>query len=171
MQLIRSYRPKGDAAVTDLEAIGNRLAERVTGLLSLDKPQYGICHGDHHGANAMVDEHGHITLFDFDCFGYGWRAYDISVFLWSKTGFGDWSRKGTARRRRLWDAFVQGYNEIRRLDEEELEAVKAFVPIRHIFLMGLHMGLIPKFGQTGVARGLNRHINFVREWVRRYRVV
>jgi Ser/Thr protein kinase RdoA (MazF antagonist) len=171
MQSIKAFRPKGDKDVAELVTLAGRLKERVPELLSLKKPHYGICHGDHHGGNAHIDEHGQITLFDFDCFGYGWRAYDIAVFLWGKTGFGNWSRKNTNDRRRMWNAFLKGYSEIRTLDEAELEAVKVFVPIRHIFLIGLHVDLMGKIGHTGITLDMKKHIDFVREWIRRYRVL
>jgi len=43
--------------------------------------KYGLCQGDLHTGNARFDMHGRLTLFDFDSFGYGWRAIDIGVSM------------------------------------------------------------------------------------------
>ncbi len=171
IQLIQSYRSREDKSVATLTTLGEQLGERMDALLPVSKPYYGICHGDHHGGNAHIDDSGRITLFDFDCFGYGWRSYDIAVFLWARTGFGDWSQKRAASRRRLWKAFCQGYNGVRQLCEAELAAVPLFVAIRHVFLLGLHADLIPKVGQTGVIRNLDHHVCFIQEWARRHHVL
>jgi Ser/Thr protein kinase RdoA (MazF antagonist) len=77
---------------------------RINDLLPRKKPEYGNCHGDHHGYNVNIDKNGTMTVFDFDCYGYGWRAYDISVFLWNRSF--DWSRTATAKRTRRWNAFL-----------------------------------------------------------------
>jgi Ser/Thr protein kinase RdoA (MazF antagonist) len=70
-----------------LERIGEGLkAEAMK--LPRTVPEYGICHGDLHPMNVLFKDSGELTLFDFDCFGYGWRAYDISVFLWNRHWIG-----------------------------------------------------------------------------------
>jgi len=44
--------------------------------------EQGVCHGDLQGYHANVAPDGTLTFFDFDCGGYGYRAYDLAVFLW-----------------------------------------------------------------------------------------
>ena len=46
------------------------------------EPYYGFCHGDIQPNNYhFIGERP--GLFDFDCMGIGWRAFDIAVFLWN----------------------------------------------------------------------------------------
>jgi len=58
-------------------------AAKVRHRIEAVQPQlnFGFCHGDLHGGNAAFDGDT-ITMFDFDCCGVGWRAYDIAVYRW-----------------------------------------------------------------------------------------
>src|SRR5205823_1581831 len=58
------------------------LAEKVEKEVLAAHPDltWGICHGDFHGGNASFREDGSVTVYDFDCAGFGWRAYDVAVF-------------------------------------------------------------------------------------------
>jgi Ser/Thr protein kinase RdoA (MazF antagonist) len=68
-----------------LETVAERVRHRL-GELSRTLPGYGLCHGDLHLGNVCFDAAGTPTLFDFDCMGYGWRAYDLTIFLWNAYG-------------------------------------------------------------------------------------
>jgi Ser/Thr protein kinase RdoA (MazF antagonist) len=60
-----------------LARLASRVAQKIDSVQSdLD---FGLCHGDLHGVNAAFDG-DKITMFDFDCGGLGWRAYDIAVY-------------------------------------------------------------------------------------------
>ena len=66
-----------------------RTAERVRRCLAglpRSSPAYGLCHGDLHPGQHLIDSEGQPTLFDFDFVWYGWRAYDLTVFLWNAYG-------------------------------------------------------------------------------------
>ena len=153
-----------------VKSVGNELKLKIDDLLPKTKPEYGNCHGDHHGGNVNVDKNGNMTLYDFDCYGYGWRAYDIAVFLWQ--GAFNWSRAGKAKRTRRWNAFLKGYATARTLGTRELEATNVFVPIRHIWLMGLHT-----HGAEAWGRGwLNDHyfdenVTFIKRWIEYYKIL
>ena len=111
------------------------------------------------------DAAGRFTLFDFDCSGYGWRAYDVAVFLWSR-GWG-FDRAERASRARQWDAFLEGYHAVRRLSDAELRAVNHFVPLRHLWLLGVHARLDADFGRRWLSDAhLDRHLAFIRDWIR-----
>lgn len=94
-----------------------------------------MCHGDLHGANVYFNE-GTLTHFDFDCGGYGWRAYDISVFLWAKVR----GREKEHFNNERWIGFLDSYQKHKVLSENDLKAIPIFVAIREIWLMGLHTG-------------------------------
>lgn len=148
------------------------LESAIESRLSTSAPEYGICHGDLHGENLHVDKSGQLTLFDFDCCGYGWRAYDLSVFLWSRVSFADWSRNAKANRTRRWNAFLDGYTKIRQLKPSELEAAMLFVPIRHIWMMGLHTNGTQAWGRDWINdRYFDRCISFIKNWLETYKVL
>jgi Ser/Thr protein kinase RdoA (MazF antagonist) len=154
-----------------LKTIAAELGRRVEELLPRSKPEYGICHGDHHGKNVHFSDSGAMTLFDFDCFGYGWRAYDIAVFLWSRVGFDDWSSRAKARRTRAWNSFLKGYQEVRRLTPDELVATRLFVPIRHIWLAGLHTQGARHWGRSWIQDSyFDEMLDFIKRWIETYRI-
>lgn len=79
IRAIRPYlehRPKAQAALIDT---AEKVAKRIEMLPTADGG-YGLCHGDIHPGNVMFDDDGAPTVFDFDCRGYGWRAYDLVTF-------------------------------------------------------------------------------------------
>jgi len=159
-----------------MRSVGSELRTRIEELLPKSRPEYGSCHGDHHGGDLHIDNNGNMTMFDFDCCGYGWRAYDVAVYLWSRTCssyfFDGWSRAGKTKATRLWNAFLTGYAKVRELGTCEVEATRLFVPIRHIWMMGLATHL----AETGARGKINddyfdRHIGFIKQWIEYHRIL
>ena len=157
-----------------LQQTCEHLKSELDGLLQQSTPQYGCCHGDHHGDNVHLDDTGRMTVFDFDCYGYGWRAYDIAVFLWQLSGSTGikGSSKGEGPMR--WRAFIEGYSKIRSLTKNELKATQLFVPIRRIWWMGMHTRWSQTIGpnpwpnlagldQESKNQWIDRNIGLVRE--------
>ena len=95
-----------------------------------DLLDYGFCHGDLHGWNAHL-HNDELTFFDFDCGGYGLRAYDIAVFKWSA--------RVRNREHEWWGPYINAYQAVRDLSRHDLDLVDAFVAIRTIWMMGLHI--------------------------------
>lgn len=124
----------------------------------LSSLEQGFCHGDLHWGNARVqDEVNAVTLFDFDCCGMGWRAYDIAVFRWAAR-----LRK---REQEQWPAFLRGYQEVRTIHGREIQAVPYFVALRHLWLLGLHAGNRQDFGMAWMNEAyFDQTITFLREW-------
>lgn len=103
--------------------------------IPLEQLDFGICHGDLHGnTNVSFTEELVMTHYDFDLCGYGWRAYDIAEFRLARE-----VRLGhdPDQLERIWGAFLEGYQSIRVLSENDLKAVPIFVGIRQLWLMGL----------------------------------
>jgi Ser/Thr protein kinase RdoA (MazF antagonist) len=148
-----------------------RVAERVRHrLMALPRtpPEYGLCHGDLHPANVRFDAAGQPTLFDFDCMGYGWRAYDLTVFLWNAFG----ERRPKRWRESRWRAFRRGYRELRLLPEELDAVLPFFLVARQIWLMGLdaadRSGWPPQWLTADWLRDMVRP---VRAWVSEYPII
>lgn len=89
--------------------------------LSTDKDEYGIIHGDLHPGN-MHFQGNQVTLFDFDHCGYGWRAYDLAPFSDAPST--------------LQKAFLQGYESLRPLSEDERECLPVFAKLRMLWDAG-----------------------------------
>jgi len=67
-----------------LVEVGEHLSKKIKDYHQKTAPWFGVCHGDLHSQNVHFDEDDNITLFDFDHYGYSWRAYDLATFLWDQ---------------------------------------------------------------------------------------
>ncbi|MCJ7701767.1 MAG: phosphotransferase [Anaerolineales bacterium] len=86
-----------------LQGFGARLRQLIQDMPA-EALEQGFCHGDLQGYHANLGPDGRLTFFDFDCGGFGYRAYDLAVFLWC-------CRLQEAVEAR-WDAYLQGYQDI-----------------------------------------------------------
>lgn len=102
----------------------------------------GVCHGDLQCYHAHLDEDGTLTFYDFDCGGFGYRAYDLAVFRWC-------SRLQDQEEAR-WEAFLGAYRAARRVADLDVAAVPLFVCARHIWHMGVHAENAPHWGHGGL---------------------
>lgn len=122
-----------------LENIGELILKEIE-LLVGNSSGFKICHGDLHTANVFFDENDNPCLFDFDCFGYSWRSYDLGIFLWDCLLMNpDWTEENKKHILSLWESFLKGYKRENKLSSNEIKAAQMFVPIRYIFLMGLQI--------------------------------
>lgn len=121
-----SHRPDDWAY---LQEFASQVHQRISDLPAHALEQ-GFCHGDLQGYHAKVSTDGTLTFFDFDCGGYGYRSYDLAVFLWV-------CRLEDAVDIR-WKPYLQGYQEVRPIGDIDLQAVPAFVCTRYIWHMGVH---------------------------------
>ena len=147
-----------------LYKLSHQLMELVQKMLPKTKPCYGICHGDLHNGNIRVDKNN-ITLFDFDCFGYGWRAYDLAVYLWNQHLNSRWNKNTDLKEQ--WNSLISGYSSLRKLSSNELQAINMFVIIREIWFLGLQLGSLDmNRGCDWLSDGyFDYHINFIGKWV------
>ncbi|MBN2046989.1 MAG: phosphotransferase [Anaerolineaceae bacterium] len=94
--------------------------------------EQGVCHGDLQGYHVNVDGDGNWTFFDFDCCGYGYRAYDLAVFLWVTRLQADEIKE------ERWTHYLRGYQERRALNPLDLAAVPLFTACRYLWHMSVH---------------------------------
>lgn len=169
LKRIHSYLERRPRDLDYLTRVSEGLAKAVGSLLPISAPEFGICHGDVVFANLRRDDRGRLTLFDFDWSGYAWRSYDLAVSLWSN-GF-EFSRSANASRMRNWNAFLEGYQGVRRLSNKELQAVNLFVPIRQIWMLGVHSSLFLGFGHRAMHDAkFEIHLEFIKNWIKTHKL-
>jgi Ser/Thr protein kinase RdoA (MazF antagonist) len=143
--------------VAYIDRLGTRLRSRIQDMAGLE---LGFCHGDFHGGNSCEQDKS-FTFYDFDCCGWGYRAYDLAVFPWAFAI----AESGTQRIEAMGRAFLQGYAQWRRLAAIDVDAIPVFVAIRQIWLMGLHIGLGDRFGWGWLNDGyFDRYLKILRDW-------
>jgi Ser/Thr protein kinase RdoA (MazF antagonist) len=149
-----AHRPED---VAYIDGLGERLRRRIEGMAGLE---IGFCHGDFHGRNACQKD-GSFTFYDFDCCGWGYRAYDLAVFPWAFAVSGSASERIAAMGR----AFLKGYAQRRSVAAIDVDAIPAFVAIRQIWLMGLHIDIGDRFGWGWIDDGYFDHqMKVLRDW-------
>ena len=101
---------------------------------------WGPIGGDFHPHSTHVDEQNQPSFFGFDLCGYGWRAYDIAVFLLNANLM--------SRSSELSEAFFAGYYSVRPLSRNEHEAISPFLTIRRVWLTGAFSNVDHATGYT-----------------------
>jgi Ser/Thr protein kinase RdoA (MazF antagonist) len=115
----------------------DRLVDRIQAL-PFEDLEWGFCHGNLQGHHHHTTQDGTMTFFDFDCCGYGIRAYDLAVF--------HWCFHQEKNETEMWTAYLQGYQQERRLNEVDRKAISLFICARYIWHMGLHTGNAADWG-------------------------
>ncbi len=115
------------------EHLAEQLVERLTSR-PLNQHDIGIIHGDLHSGNSVYHEENGIHTFDFSDSAFGWRLYDLGVFLFSIRA----RIPQKQQRTRVWNQFVRGYRTQRALKREQLKQVVIFVVLKEFWLLGFH---------------------------------
>jgi Ser/Thr protein kinase RdoA (MazF antagonist) len=134
IQPFLSHRP---ADWDYLQHFAETLRQRILSIPA-EMLEQGFCHGDLQGYHANITPDGTLTFFDFDCGGFGYRAYDLAVFLWC-------CRLEDAVSAR-WAPFLESYRENRFIHERDAQAVPLFVCARYLWHMGVHTQNSPDWG-------------------------
>ncbi len=107
----------------------------ITEELKEDPTVYGICHGDIQPGNYYF--HGEKpVLFDFDCMGYGYYAYDLGVLLANLT-FAD----NDIYKKSIWAKVLEGYSSVRPLKSQEVRSAYAFAALQMMRVLAYHVEL------------------------------
>jgi Ser/Thr protein kinase RdoA (MazF antagonist) len=168
-------RPDDRDYLRDLVARLRRGIERFPD----DALDWGYCHGDFRPANLHLDTAtGHVTAFDFELGGRGFRAYDIAymqTILHPVVRNLLWRAPTLEGHERTWAAFLQGYGGRRPLRPAEVEAIPLFVAIRPLQVMGILLQTArqshgretwPPTEADGLPGGdlFDRALHFLRTW-------
>jgi Putative homoserine kinase type II (protein kinase fold) len=161
---IKQFSNIHDFDINFLEEVAKNVKIKLTSL-SIEKPQYGVCHGDIYGGNIRVDANYDPILFDFDFCGNGWRAYDISMYAFP-FGLGSDVTKLNKREQRK-NQFLNGYNKVRAMTENEIKSIELFIPFRRIFNIGtLYISFLSNtWGDSLVIRNVDDDIVNLKKWL------
>lgn len=160
LTLIRPLLQKAPELWQELEGIATKTHERLS--FVAHALEWGACHGDLHTANVRIDASGQVRLFDFDCGGPGWRAYDLAVYWWNQAANQGISADDAGA---PWQAFLTAYQSRRRLSAVDVAAVPLFVLARAIWFMGLMSGRVQEFGTETLDLGFFQYgLDFMQTW-------
>jgi len=111
-----------------LEGLQNRLHEEWP-RLAREAGVYGPCTGDINSRNFHITAEQKITLFDFDQCGMGFRALELGKFASSIHQH--------SNKQELLDAFLAGYQQVRRLGKGEVDAIPIYEMAAVIWVLGI----------------------------------
>jgi len=106
--------------------------------LSPDNSDFGICTGDINLTNFHINKDNVITHFDFDQCGYGFRAFELGKFTVCFRG--DNLKAEKVR------SFLNGYESVRKISEQEKMAIPYFEIVAIIWVMSIHVSNVDKIG-------------------------
>jgi Ser/Thr protein kinase RdoA (MazF antagonist) len=115
----------------DERVVLRRLAETITDRLQrfgMEPHRFGLIHADLRLANLLQDQHGDISVIDFDDSGCSWFGYDLGASL----SFVE----DHPQRDELIDRWCSGYRSVAPLDLETVEELMTFVMLRRLVLTG-----------------------------------
>lgn len=159
LQTIKSFLAHRPDDCSFLDALAQEILTQFK-LFSVNEPSYGFCHGDLNGGNAHLEKN-ELTLFDFDCLGEGYLAYDLAVFLWGV--------RLNKRHKSVWSVFLKSYQTKRELKSADLLLIPLFVGIRHFWHMGLHISLSKDRGKNWLDdQYFDQQLKFLKDWRAEY---
>ena len=88
---------------------------------------FSLIHADLHSENIVYND-GELALIDFDDSGYGWHLYDIAAALIESRLTADADAASTA--------LLNGYREYRKLAQQDVDMLPAFLLIRGMAIVG-----------------------------------
>lgn len=123
----------------------DRCKERLD-RLSTGPAHYSLIHADMHPYNLLLSDAG-IHVIDFDDAGFGWQAYDIAVALYN-------FRKDPAFDT-IRAAFVDGYRDVRRIDDSTIDQLDLFFVVRSLVWLGWISDRPDLVGSARLARAID----------------
>ncbi len=99
--------------------------------------RYGLIHSDLHSSNVIINRN-QLQIIDFDDCGYGWFLYDLGCSVVEYSGHLE----------ELTQAWLRGYQKIRRLSPVDLAEAPTFVLLRRI----VRLAWLSSHSQSDTAR-------------------
>lgn len=145
------------AAQADLRRITHRLTDQLQANGDLTT---GFCHGDLNCSNIHFSGEAAVAL-DFDCCGWGWRAFERAAFARGVT----WHSKPGAAADALVRAYFDGYGAHRAIPAADRQAQPAMLLAQRLWVTALHLAGTDRWGAAhfGPAYAA-RAMDWLRAW-------
>jgi Ser/Thr protein kinase RdoA (MazF antagonist) len=155
LEAIRPFLTRRPDIRSYLESLAERLRTRLQAGIDAGL-DWGVCHGDFEGKNIQLTEDHKLAVLDFDHCGAGWRMYDFaSIYM---NGKRDQSNN-------IWNAFLRGYTEIRKLAAADLSAVPLFPALQHLSALRMFAENAADWGSIHIGDGnLDYWVKYFRDW-------
>lgn len=139
----------------------NKCEVEITKQLDLygrDNNHYGLIHGDLHFYNIIIDNNTN-QLIDFDDSGYGFYMYDCGCSLVTYSdNLND-----------LMEAWVRGYEKVRKLSSEDKKLLPMFILLRRIVrLAWLSTHEDSDTAKTVDKSYLDTTVNMAKQWIKEF---
>lgn len=121
--------------------------------ISLDGLPFGICHGDLYPGNYHFTGSDEVTIFDFDACCCNWFISDIAAYCYAVQSF-----KNAGE---IINAFLEGYQETRKLSALEIELIPYFGAVSHIWVLATQCSnfeIFCHFVRTNIRRNIFRNL-------------
>lgn len=114
---------------------------RQINMLGKGKETYGLIHADLHVGNILYHPENGYCILDFDQCAFGWRAYDVATFKYNiiETVPDHLTDK-------IWRCFLEGYNRVCPLTQEELDCLPVFANAWTLWDIGETLVLATQWG-------------------------
>ncbi|MDH5230588.1 MAG: phosphotransferase [Gammaproteobacteria bacterium] len=125
----------------------SQLAEQInTSMPALEKQIsiFGLCIGDVNPTNFHINSNDKITVFDFDQCGFAYRSFEIGKFFSSVHRY--------SKADEIKNAFLAGYQTVRRLSLAEQTAIPWFEIISLIWVMSIHVENADRIGYKNLEK-------------------
>ncbi|OWQ38573.1 hypothetical protein CDH05_26480 [Pseudomonas lactis] len=117
------------------------LSRKLTELIQAHTLTTGFCHGDLNSSNIHFSDNGP-CVFDFDCSGWGWRAFELAAFARGMT----WSSGPTPANQALISAYFDGYRSQHTVTADDFSIQSAMLLVQRIWVTALHLSMASRIG-------------------------
>ena len=102
---------------------------------------YGRIHADLHVGNILYHPDNGYCILDFDQCAFGWRAYDVATFKYNII-----ETVPDHLTDEIWRCFLEGYNQVRPLTQQELDCLPVFANAWTLWDIGETLVLATEWG-------------------------
>jgi len=149
-------RKKRYPRLSAYEELGGMLWSRTEG-----QPT-GICHGDLHRGNLLETSDGRIVFLDFDTVCRAPLMFDVSVMC-DMTDYFRLKQKDVGLTKTVYERFLSGYAEARKLTRTETASFSDWIAIRHFQLQATILEL---YGIDCIDEAfIDRQLEWLTQWL------
>ncbi len=118
----------------------DHMRQQISGL-GKGKEIYGLIHADLHVGNILYHPANGYCILDFDQCAFGWRAYDVATFKYNII-----ETVPDHLTDEIWRCFLEGYNRVRPLTQQELDCLPVFANAWTLWDIGETLVLATQWG-------------------------